>query len=86
MFGPSYYDIQFLPTTIKEKIIEKLSSYKDDDKKLQFIINMLNQPENLEHWDQFKFWTREKDLYRKESFFETFPEFYKICHEYDDTF
>jgi sulfatase maturation enzyme AslB (radical SAM superfamily) len=85
IFGPAYYDITFLPMPIKQKVIEKLRTFKNVDK-IQFLINMLNQPENLEHWEQFKFWTYEKDLYRKENFAETYPEFYKICQDYDPTF
>ena len=82
---PAYYDITFLPTIVKKSIIEKLQTYKKVGK-IQFLINMLSEPENLEHWEKFKFWVRAKDEYRKENFAVTFPEFYTICKETDPTF
>jgi MoaA/NifB/PqqE/SkfB family radical SAM enzyme len=85
VFGPEYYDITFLPTTIKKKIVEKLKTYKDITK-IQFLINMLASPENLDHWEDFKFWTRAKDEYRKENFAQTYPEFYNVCKEADPKF
>jgi hypothetical protein len=83
--APEYYDITFLPTAVKKPVIEKLKTYKDISK-IEFLINMLSTPENLSHWEDFKFWVRAKDEYRKENFAETFPEFYKICKEADPTF
>jgi radical SAM protein with 4Fe4S-binding SPASM domain len=83
--GPEYYDITFLPTAIKKHIIEKLKTYKDVER-IQFLINMLLTPENLTHWDQFKFWVKAKDEYRKENFALIFPEFYNICKKVDPTF
>jgi radical SAM protein with 4Fe4S-binding SPASM domain len=82
--GVKYYDIVYLPTIIKKQIIDKLLQYKDQSK-IQFLIAMLNLPEDLNQWDLFKFWTLEKDLYRKESFAETYPEFYNILKAYDKT-
>ena len=82
---PHCYDISFLPSTIKEQVIEKLKMCKDISK-IQFLINMLCKSENLTHWEEFKFRTKIKDEYRKESFAVTFPEFYKICKEADPTF
>jgi radical SAM protein with 4Fe4S-binding SPASM domain len=82
--GVEYYDIVHLPTQIKKQIIKKLLQYKDQSK-IQFLITMLNSPEDLSQWDLFKFWTLEKDLYRKESFATTYPEFYNILKDYDPT-
>ena len=83
--GPAYYDITFLPLAVKKPIIEKLKTFKDV-LKIEFLINMLSAPENLGHWEDFKFWVRAKDEYRKEDFAETYPEFYNICKEADPTF
>lgn len=83
--GPEYYDIKHLPTQIKAAIADKLALYPDQTR-LQFILNMLDSEENLKHWGEFKFWTREKDAYRKESFAEVCPEYYKIITEYDKDF
>jgi MoaA/NifB/PqqE/SkfB family radical SAM enzyme len=80
---PNYYAIVNLPVAVKSKVIEKLKTYKDVSK-IQFLINMLENPEDLSCWEKFKFWTREKDTYRKESFAKTYPEFYAILKEYDD--
>jgi MoaA/NifB/PqqE/SkfB family radical SAM enzyme len=86
VFGPDYYGIEHLPIAIKSKVVEKLQTYKDITK-VQFVINMLqNTPENLDVWNEFKFWTKEKDAYRKESFAEVCPEYYKIITDYDKDF
>lgn len=85
VFAPSYYCVEHLPTAIKEQIINKLLTYKDVAK-VQFIINMLKSPENLGVWSEFKYWTKEKDAYRKENFAEACPEYYKIITEYDKDF
>lgn len=85
VFGPEYYNIEHLPTKIKEKIISKLSSYRNRSK-LDFVLNMLSAPENLTHWEEFKYWTKEKDSYRKENFAEVCPEYYEIIKDYDQHF
>lgn len=82
--GAEYYDIVHLPLPVKKQIINKLLQYKDVSK-IQFLITMLNSPEDLKQWELFKFWTLEKDLYRKENFAETYPEFYNILKAYDKT-
>jgi MoaA/NifB/PqqE/SkfB family radical SAM enzyme len=85
VFGPEYYDIAHLPMSIKEQIIDKLLTYKDVSK-IQFVVNMLQSPENLTHWEEFKYWTKEKDAYRKENFAEVCSEYYKVIKEYDQQF
>lgn len=85
VFGPEYYDIAHLPMPIKEQIIDKLLTYKDVSK-IQFVINMLQSPENLTHWEEFKYWTKEKDAYRKENFAEVCSEYYKVIKKYDQQF
>lgn len=85
VFAPSYYCIEHLPTPIKEKIVQRLLTYKDRSK-VQFVINMLQAPEDLANWNSFKYWTREKDAYRNESFAKVCPEYYEIIKEYDKDF
>lgn len=85
IYTPDYYDIRFLPQEIKANIIEKLEQFSDLDR-IRFLINMLKEPEDLSHWEDFKFWTRAKDDYRQENFSETYPEFYHIIKSYDTSF
>lgn len=86
VFGPDYYCIEHLPAPVKQKIVEKLLTYKDTSK-VQFVINML-QSETTRHevWEAFKYWTKEKDAYRKESFANVCPDYHKIITEYDKDF
>lgn len=83
--GPEYYDVKHLPCQIKTAIIDKLKTYTDQSR-LQFILNMLGSAENLMHWNEFKFWTKQKDAYRKENFADMCPEYYKVIHQYDKDF
>jgi len=74
---PNYYCVNVLPDSIKQLLIERLNSY--DNSKFEPIINLINtQPtsygKTLTPWEEFKFWTKEKDEYRKENFIETFAE------------
>jgi organic radical activating enzyme len=86
IYGVEYYNFVHLAAQIKHSIIEKLKTFHDQTR-IQFLITMLEQSqENIDHWNQFKFWTNEKDLYRKENFADTYPEFYKILHNYDNNF
>jgi MoaA/NifB/PqqE/SkfB family radical SAM enzyme len=80
---PEYYNISYLPNGIKNSIIKKLEKYEFINE-IQFLVNVLRRDEDLNSWEQFKFWTREKDLYRKENFKQTYPEFYKVIKEYDE--
>lgn len=82
---PNYYSIKWLPTAIKTAIKEKLNQYHDRTK-INFLLNYLDCDEDLSVWEDFKFWTKEKDEYRKENFSITYPEFYKIIKEYDPAF
>lgn len=85
VFAPSYYCIEHLPVAVKDKVVQKLLTYKDTAK-VQFVINMLQAPEDLASWNSFKYWTKEKDAYRKESFAKVCPEYYEIITEYDKDF
>ena len=35
-------------------------------------------------WEEFKFWTKEKDLYRKEDFISTFNELGQLLLKYNE--
>lgn len=73
--GPEYYNIVHLPQSLKILVGDKLKTCKNIGK-VQFLLTMLQDNANLDYWEKFKFWTREKDLYRLESFEKTYPEFY----------
>ena len=79
---PDYYDMKHLPVPVKERVIEKLLTIKDQTE-ITPIINILKSDGDAEQWKQFKFWTKEKDEYRGETFKNTFPEFYEIITTYD---
>jgi sulfatase maturation enzyme AslB (radical SAM superfamily) len=72
---PLYYCVNVLPDNIKPLVEQKLNSYHNS--KFDAIVNLMKTvpkttlPQTL--WQQFKFWTKEKDAYRKENFVETFP-------------
>lgn len=85
IWSPSYYSVESLPGPVKNKIIEKLLTYSDVSK-IQFLINMLKTPDDLALWEEFKYWTKEKDTYRKEDFKKVCPEYYSILKEYDPDF
>lgn len=80
---PDYYDIRYLPKEIRQQIHDHLGN---QNPQIEFVKKMLLQETDNNQWEQFKFWTRAKDEYRKESFSSTFPEFYKILNIYDETF
>jgi hypothetical protein len=82
---PSYYCVNVIPDSVKIKLIEHLE--KVTDAPTVAIINLLKtQPKLFDEsqlnvdtpWDEFKFWTKEKDLYRNEDYVTMFPEYGKI--------
>jgi MoaA/NifB/PqqE/SkfB family radical SAM enzyme len=79
---PDYYDMRHIPEPVKQEVVKKLLTIKDQTE-ITPIINILNSVGNPEIWGEFKFWTHEKDEYRGEAFKNTFPEFYKIITTYD---
>ena len=83
---PHYYCINVLPEKIKPMVAERLN-----DRKFDAIVNLMNTrpvvhdlTRNLTPWEEFKFWTKEKDLYRKENFIETFSDIGTILLEYGE--
>lgn len=74
---PNYYCVNVLPDSIKQLLINRLDNYNNPA--FESIINLIKtQPtsygKKLTPWEEFKFWTKEKDAYRKENFIETFDE------------
>lgn len=76
---PFYYSVNVLPDEIKPLVAEHLNSFNNPQ--FDAIINLMNTEPVLTQgmhldtpWEQFKFWTKEKDLYRNEDFLETFIE------------
>ena len=81
---PKYYCVNVIPDDIKLIVEKKLQSYNNS--KFDPVINLLRSPQNEidNTWDKFKFWTRAKDEYRKESFEAVFTE-YKDLRSYATT-
>jgi MoaA/NifB/PqqE/SkfB family radical SAM enzyme len=80
--GPSYYFAKNLPAPVKEVIQQRLSTVNTNSQ-IASAIKILGFEQDQQHWAQFKFWTREKDEYRKEKFSTVFPEFYNLIKTYD---
>lgn len=79
--NPKYYCVNVLPDSVKSQVTQKLQNINNS--KFQGLVNLINTKPHwpARHntaWEEFKFWTKEKDLYRKENFIETFEEFGKI--------
>jgi organic radical activating enzyme len=76
---PSYYCVNVFPDLIKSKVEQHLKSFGNP--LFDPIIKLMNteskqysRRSTLTPWEEFKFWTKEKDQYRSENFIETFPE------------
>ena len=88
---PTYYCVNVFPDTIKTVVENHLRLYNND--KFESIVNLMNtkpkqssRRSTLTAWQEFKFWTKEKDAYRKENFIKTFDEIGKVivdCNEWD---
>lgn len=75
--SPKYYDIRNIPTEVKNHVIEKLSTLHQNAQ-IVSIISILKTDYDPKIWQEFVFWTKQKDAYRKESLDKTFPEFYEL--------
>jgi sulfatase maturation enzyme AslB (radical SAM superfamily) len=88
---PTYYCVNVFPDTIKTVVGNHLRLYNND--KFESIVNLMNtkpkqssRRSTLTAWQEFKFWTKEKDAYRKENFIKTFDEIGKViidCNEWN---
>lgn len=75
--NPTFYNIKNTPTKIKEVITKKLNH----DSRFESTLAFMNSQEcDEKQWDLFKFWTKQKDNYRNNSFEFTFPEFHSIIN------
>lgn len=87
--GHPYYSISTLPQSIKDKVVEhyqtwinelyapdhlKFSNIKSIRKQLQFIVDLAQNSDTSEHLKSLKYHITQKDNYRDENFYETFPE------------
>ena len=77
---PKHYDIRSLPLKVKDKVRQKLSKYHFDE-----IINYLDQEDFSEVFETTMEYINDYDKQREQSFEETFPEFYQILKEYNET-
>ena len=76
---PSYYCVNVLPDSIKTVLKQRLTDF--DNTRFEAIINLMytepkvfDSTRGLSPWEEFKFWTKEKDQYRNENFINTFGE------------
>jgi MoaA/NifB/PqqE/SkfB family radical SAM enzyme len=86
---PSYYCVNVFPESIRPYIAEHLNNYNNP--KFDAIVKLLNtEPKTFRPgsasspWEEFKFWTREKDEYRKENFLVTFNEIGSIIIDHKE--
>lgn len=77
LINPDYLFIKNMPDHVKQAVIDKLSN----DSEFNDLINVINQPADLEQWEIFLELTAVLDNIRNESFQLTFPEFYNIIHK-----
>lgn len=86
---PAYYCVNVLPKKIKKLVEEKLQQLNNP--KFDAIIKLMYtssgfKPSTLirTDWKDFKFWTKEKDAYRNESYIDTFEEFGQLLIKYKE--
>jgi sulfatase maturation enzyme AslB (radical SAM superfamily) len=79
---PNYYCVNVFPDSVKTLIEQHLRSFNNPN--YNAIINLMNTtPSKYSNtakssWDEFKFWTKEKDAYRNENFIQVFDEIGKL--------
>ena len=87
---PNYYCVNVLPEKIKLLVQEKLINSFVSEKFEPLIKLMYTEPtkynkiSDLTPWEEFKFWTKEKDEYRNENFIKTFSEFGNLLIEHNE--
>jgi MoaA/NifB/PqqE/SkfB family radical SAM enzyme len=88
---PSYYCVNILPPGIKDLVKIKLDQYNNKFDSITNLMytNVTNSSirchnNEMESWDDFKFWTKEKDKYRNESFLDTFSEFGQLLIDHKE--
>lgn len=73
---PEMYNIQSLPTNIKDKISEKITRYKFDS-----VVKYMYLKDSSQLFDQALHYTKILDQQREQSFEQTFPEFSQLLKE-----
>jgi hypothetical protein len=81
--GPDYYNISNMPNSIKNVVGEKLTRLKQQSWLPDDAANQVDGIKNFmfsntiedSTWDKFKSTLSLHDSYRKENYYETFPEF-----------
>lgn len=74
---PAYLFIKNMPDSVKTAVIDKLSS----DAEFADLINVIQQPADMQEWKKFLEVTKALDSIRNENFAKTFPEFYEIISQ-----
>lgn len=87
VFEPDYLNSSILPTDVKEKILKKLFLYLKKRPQFQSEFKTLTQHLELAHPHRLLFEegiliNQDGDKYRKESYSQTFPEFYNLIEKY----
>ncbi len=88
---PTQYNFQVFPQDVKQKILKKLSSARQDIFKknilnsYQPVLDSLMDGDLSEHFPKFIKATKLHDNYRKQSYQDCFPEFYEIVKPYFET-
>jgi len=83
-YHPYYFSVKNIPDVIADRVADRLQNFELHD--LQPVVNLLKQPHDPKLWKEFQQWTSITDQYRKESFAETFPEFYQLICKLDTDF
>jgi len=76
--NPDYLALHIAPDQVKEQVL----SYVQNEEVGGY---MQLQSHNPMAWKQFIIWTKRQDLYRKQSFSETFPEYYNVVKPWWDS-
>ena len=74
LVNPPHLFIKNMPDHVKSAVIEKLGTDLD----FQELISVIQQPAEMQYWDQFLEITAGLDSIRQENFKDTFSEFAKL--------
>lgn len=77
LIHPAHLFIKNMPDSVKQAVLDKLPNDED----LAEIRNVIQQPAELQYWDQFLEITQGLDTIRGESFEKTFPEFAEVIRK-----
>ena len=77
---PAHYNIQNMPESIKQQVDYKLSNSKYADQFKEIKNYMWLEKDQPKEWQKFLRWTTRHDLYRNQSFADTFKEFNEVIY------